>query len=108
MSVALIPMARDLGWSTADRGLVSSAFFWGYAATQVPAGYIATRVGGAKVLLAGVILWSIGMLPLATSSKLYELTLGVWGSSNALQGGVQAEELVPRAVFVAFVGICYC
>lgn len=80
MSVALIPMAQDLGWSTVDRGFVSSAFFWGYAATQVPAGYIATRVGGSKVLLAGVILWSIGALPLATASKLYQL--GCLGHSS--------------------------
>jgi MFS transporter, ACS family, solute carrier family 17 (sodium-dependent inorganic phosphate cotransporter), other len=61
MSVALIPMANELGWSTTQRGMVSAAFFWGYAATQIPAGYIATRIGGAKVLLAGVMVWSIGV-----------------------------------------------
>lgn len=60
MSVALIPMADDLGWDAADRGVVASAFFCGYAATQIPAGYVATRVGGAKVLLFGVALWSFG------------------------------------------------
>jgi ACS family sodium-dependent inorganic phosphate cotransporter len=60
MSVALIPMASELGWSTSDRGVASSAFFWGYAITQIPAGYIATRVGGAKVLLFGVTVWSLG------------------------------------------------
>ena len=43
MSVAVIPMAEELGWSASDRGLVSSAFFWGYSATQVPAGYISTK-----------------------------------------------------------------
>lgn len=62
MSVAVIPMAEELGWSATDRGLVSSAFFWGYALTQIPAGYISTKVGGAKVLLVGVLLWSIGTL----------------------------------------------
>lgn len=35
MSVAVIPMASELGWSATDRGLVSSAFFWGYSLTQV-------------------------------------------------------------------------
>lgn len=69
MSVALIPMAAELGWSTADRGLVSSAFFWGYAATQIPAGYVAVRIGGAKVLLAGVALWSLGALRSAPSLR---------------------------------------
>lgn len=43
MSVAVIPMAKDLGWSATDRGLVSSSFFWGYSLTQVPAGYISTK-----------------------------------------------------------------
>ncbi|KAI8472147.1 MAG: carbohydrate transporter [Monoraphidium minutum] len=62
MSVAVIPMAADLGWSGAERGLVSSSFFWGYALTQVPAGWTSTRVGGARVLLAGVGLWSLGTL----------------------------------------------
>ncbi|KAL0036177.1 hypothetical protein WJX79_006952 [Trebouxia sp. C0005] len=62
MSVAVIPMAEELGWSATDRGLVSSAFFWGYALTQIPAGYISTKVGGAKVLLLGVLLWSVGTL----------------------------------------------
>lgn len=44
MSVAVIPMAHELGWSALDRGLVSSSFFWGYTATQLPGGYIATKV----------------------------------------------------------------
>lgn len=43
MSVAVIPMAEELGWTATDRGLVSSAFFWGYALTQIPAGYISTK-----------------------------------------------------------------
>eukprot|EP00878_Enallax_costatus_P024452 GHUV01026092.1.p1 GENE.GHUV01026092.1~~GHUV01026092.1.p1 ORF type:complete len:211 (+),score=26.95 GHUV01026092.1:430-1062(+) len=43
MSVAVIPMAKDLGWSATERGLVSSSFFWGYSLTQVPAGYISTK-----------------------------------------------------------------
>lgn len=43
MSVAVIPMAKDLGWSATDRGLVSSSFFWGYSLTQIPAGWISTR-----------------------------------------------------------------
>ncbi len=43
MSVAVIPMAEELGWSATDRGIVNSAFFWGYSVTQIPAGWISTR-----------------------------------------------------------------
>jgi ACS family sodium-dependent inorganic phosphate cotransporter len=73
MSVAVIPMAEELGWSATDRGLVSSAFFWGYSLTQIPAGYVSTKIGGARVLTAGVVLWSLGTLvapPLAHMSLL--------------------------------------
>lgn len=75
MSVAVIPMAKELGWSATDRGLVSSSFFWGYSLTQIPAGYLATRLGGARVLLAGVLLWSLGTLiaPPATQYGLAAL-----------------------------------
>lgn len=62
MSVAVIPMAKELGWTATERGLVSSSFFWGYSLTQIPAGWVSTRIGGARVLLAGVAIWSVGTL----------------------------------------------
>lgn len=34
MSVAIIPMARDFGWSPSVAGVVQSSFFWGYALSQ--------------------------------------------------------------------------
>ena len=43
MSVAIIPMAEELGWKAADRGIASAAFFWGYTLTQIPAGIFSTR-----------------------------------------------------------------
>jgi hypothetical protein len=45
MSVAVLPMSKELGWTGFERGLVNSAFFYGYAATQIPAGWISTRCG---------------------------------------------------------------
>ena len=39
-------------------GLVQSSFFYGYALTQIPGGYVTSRIGGRKVLPAGVSLWS--------------------------------------------------
>ncbi len=43
MSVAVLPMSKDLGWTGFERGLVNSAFFYGYAATQIPAGWVSTK-----------------------------------------------------------------
>jgi hypothetical protein len=49
MSVAIIPMAVEFGWSAADKGLISSAFFWGYTLTQIPGGLATRRFGGSAV-----------------------------------------------------------
>ena len=58
ISVAIIPMAQDFGWSPTVSGLVQSSFFYGYALTQIPGGYVTSQIGGRKVLPAGVSLWS--------------------------------------------------
>ena len=75
MSVAVIPMAKELGWSATERGLVSSSFFWGYSLTQIPAGWISTSIGGAKVLAAGVALWSLGTLVAPPAAHMSLLAL---------------------------------
>jgi len=58
MSVAIIPMAQDFGWSPSVSGLVQSAFFWGYILSQLPGGYLTSRHGGRKVMPIGVGMWS--------------------------------------------------
>ncbi|KAK9902140.1 hypothetical protein WJX75_005702 [Coccomyxa subellipsoidea] len=58
ISVAIIPMAQDFGWSPTVSGLVQSSFFYGYALTQIPGGYVTSLIGGRSVLPAGVSLWS--------------------------------------------------
>ncbi|CAM6092364.1 unnamed protein product [Calypogeia fissa] len=59
MSVAVIPMSHQLGWTAATSGLVQSSFFWGYALSQLPGGFLAGRFSGKKVLKAGVLMWSL-------------------------------------------------
>lgn len=75
MSVAVIPMAKELGWSATERGLVSSSFFWGYSLTQIPAGWVSTSIGGARVLAAGVAVWSLGTLLAPPAAHLSLLAL---------------------------------
>lgn len=58
ISVAIIPMAEDFGWSSTVSGLVQSSFFFGYMLTQIPGGYIISKKGGRKILPLGVGLWS--------------------------------------------------
>ncbi|MCB1686036.1 MAG: ACS family MFS transporter [Pseudomonadales bacterium] len=59
ISVAIIPMAEDLGWSMSTQGTVLSSFFVGYLLLQVVGGRLADRFGGKVVLGAGVLLWSL-------------------------------------------------
>jgi ACS family sodium-dependent inorganic phosphate cotransporter len=58
MSVAVIPMAAEFGWSPTVAGLVQSSFFYGYLLAQLPGGYLVSRVGGRAALPGGVALWS--------------------------------------------------
>lgn len=46
LSIAIIPMSHQLGWSSSEAGLVQSSFFWGYALSQLPGGWLAKIFGG--------------------------------------------------------------
>lgn len=70
MSVAIIPMAKQFGWSATISGIVQSAFYYGYTLFQLPSGFLNTRFSGAKVLPVGVGVWSTAtaMAPLLGST----------------------------------------
>ncbi|KAI4335645.1 hypothetical protein L6164_014277 [Bauhinia variegata] len=59
LSVAIIPMSHQFGWNSSTAGLVQSSFFWGYALSQLPGGWLAKIFGGRKVLEIGVLVWSV-------------------------------------------------
>ncbi|TMW56628.1 hypothetical protein Poli38472_006638 [Pythium oligandrum] len=42
-----------------EQGQVLSAFFYGYLLTQIPGGYLAARFGAKRVLLTGVVVWTL-------------------------------------------------
>lgn len=72
MSIAILPMSQQYGWSTATMGLVNSSFFWGYLLTQIAGGVWADRLGGKLVLGLGVLWWSLATAatPLAAQAGL--------------------------------------
>ncbi|XP_027329402.1 probable anion transporter 6, chloroplastic isoform X2 [Abrus precatorius] len=59
LSVAIIPMSHQFGWNSSTAGLVQSSFFWGYALSQLPGGWLAKIFGGGNVLEVGVLIWSV-------------------------------------------------
>lgn len=59
ISVAIIPMQEQFGWSESQVGLIFSSFYLGYMFTMAIGGYLSDRFGGKLVLGCGVVLWSI-------------------------------------------------
>ncbi|XP_011646553.1 putative inorganic phosphate cotransporter [Pogonomyrmex barbatus] len=86
MSVAVVPMANastanpiieDFDWTKKEKDLVLSSFFWGYAITQVPSGYIASVWSGQKLL-------AIGMLLCGVFKVLTPIVAHQWGLAAVL------------------------
>jgi len=77
----------DLGLSKPQLGLLLSGFFWTYAVLQLPAGWLAERVGAGPVLAAGLALWAcatmlVGLAQSFTALLLLRLLLGVGESAG--------------------------
>jgi ACS family sodium-dependent inorganic phosphate cotransporter len=72
ISVAAIAMQTAFHWSQTTKGFVLSAFFIGYLASLLPSGWLATRIGGKRLLTACVAGWSLFTLltPLAANVSL--------------------------------------
>ena len=58
ISTAIVAMKDGFGWDKFEEGLVLSAFFYGYGATQIVGGRWADRAGGKTTLGWGVAAWS--------------------------------------------------
>jgi len=59
ISTAKDPIARDLGFTDAQMGVVFSAFALGYALAQIPSGWLADRFGPRLALAVVVSGWSV-------------------------------------------------
>jgi ACS family sodium-dependent inorganic phosphate cotransporter/ACS family sodium-dependent inorganic phosphate cotransporter-like MFS transporter 9 len=72
LSVAMLPIAKELGWAEGVQGIVQSAFLWGYLANQLLGGALADKFGGKKVMAAGIIFFSLAsaLLPLVAVTPL--------------------------------------
>jgi MFS family permease len=59
ISIALAQIGKDFNFQAADLGIVISAFFLGYAAMQVPGGWLADRFGSKYVVIGTIAMWSV-------------------------------------------------
>ena len=58
ISVTIIPMQEQFGWSESQVGLILSSFYIGYMISMTVGGYLADKYGGKRVLAYGLLLWS--------------------------------------------------
>ncbi len=59
ISLALGQIGKDFHLQAADLGIIISAFFLGYAAMQVPGGWLADRFGSKIVVIVTIAMWSL-------------------------------------------------
>ncbi len=59
ISVAVISMADEFGWSNKDKGWVLSAFLVGYLFSGIPGGFLSSRYGGKRVMTFAALFWSL-------------------------------------------------
>lgn len=81
ISLAIIPMSSEMGWSDTERGIVLGMFYLGYIFTQIPGGLLSDRYGAKLVLGIGLLVWSVFTLitPLAFFAGFYWLLLSRLG-----------------------------
>ncbi len=77
ISVAIIPMAEEFGWSATTKGNVLASFFVGYLLAMIPTGWLANKYGGKKLLGIALIGWSVFtfLTPIAAGVSLSALLL---------------------------------
>jgi MFS family permease len=91
ISLALGQIGKDFNLGAADLGVVISAFFLGYAAMQVPGGWLADRFGSKYVIVVAIATWSVftvmtsfawSLLSLIVIRLVFGLTEGAFPSAS--------------------------
>jgi MFS family permease len=67
LSIAAPSIMRDFRIAPARMGVLLSAFFWTYAAFQIPAGALVDRFGIRRAYAGGFLVWSIASASIALS-----------------------------------------
>ncbi len=93
LAVAAPTIRHEFGIDATVMGVILGAFFWTYAAMQLPFGWFADRVGARIALAAAVLWWSVSTALTATARGVgslmgFRLLLGV-GEAGAYPSGAK-------------------
>jgi len=70
LSVAVVSMEKEFNYSASEKGLLLAAFFIGYIFPQVPAGWLASRLGAKWVMAVGMFISGSFTLLLPPAAKI--------------------------------------
>lgn len=101
ISLSLAHIGKDFHMGPAELGVVLSAFYLGYAAMQIPGGWLADRFGSKAVIIISIGLWSLFTVMTGFAWSLTSLLLirflfglGEGGYPSSAMKGI--AELFPR------------
>jgi len=113
LSIGADSIMRDFGITPKAMGLLMSAFFWTYAAFQLPAGTLIDRIGIRWIYAAAFLTWSLASAAIAfsqNSSEIFALRL-LLGLAEAVgpiasltfirQNFEGPEQGLPTAIYIA-------
>jgi MFS transporter, ACS family, D-galactonate transporter len=113
LGIAAAFIMRDFHFEPHMMGILLSAFFWTYAAFQVPAGAILDRIGIRKVYAAAFLIWSLASAATALSRGMTEIlvtrlvlgmaeAVGPIASLSIIRRSFSGPELgLPTAIYIA-------
>jgi MFS family permease len=78
---------RDLSIDPQAMGLVWLAWYAGYAAFQLPAGWVADRIGSKAALITFAVIWSI-LTAITGAATGFTGLLVIWGTMGIAQAGI--------------------
>ena len=80
---------KEFDWNSKEQGLVLSSFFYGYITSQILGGYLATRIGAARLFGSAILVTAI--MTLLTPVFAYQ---GIWPLVfvRAAQGVCQVKD----------------
>ena len=101
LSIAGLQISTEYGLGNQRLGWIFSAFLIGYAAFQIPAGWLATRYGPRRVLTVGVLWWGIttgltALMPAGISHAVMMLVAIRLASAPAKPGYSSGSQSVRR------------
>lgn len=62
--------------TNAAMGLISSCYFFGYTALQIPSGFLVDKFGQKKVLIPGFILFALGVFSIGFAKSIMNIYIG--------------------------------